>query len=75
MKYLITGATGFIGPWLIKRLVSEGCTCRCLVRSKKKAESISDLSNVELVEGDVTDKESLKNIAVNMDGLFHLATL
>lgn len=75
MNYLITGATGFIGPWLIKRLVSEGHSCRCLVRSTAKAESISDLSHVELVEGNLTDKNSLKNIAANMDGLFHMATL
>ncbi len=75
MNYLVTGATGFIGPWLIKRLVSEGHACRCLVRSKKKAQDISELSGVELIEGDVADKKSLVNIAENMDGLFHLATL
>ena len=75
MNYLITGATGFIGPWLVKRLILEGHSCRCLVRSMAKAESISDLSHVELIEGDVTDKISLKNIASGMHGLFHLATL
>lgn len=75
MNYLITGATGFIGPWLVKRLVSEGHSCRCLVRSMKAAKDISVLRNVELIEGDITDKRSLKNIAASMDGLFHLATL
>ena len=75
MNYLITGATGFIGPWLVKKLVSEGHSCRCLVRSKAAGKSISDLQNVELIEGDITDKVSLKNIAVDMDGLIHLATL
>ncbi len=75
MKYLVTGANGFIGPWLIKRLVSKGHSCRCMVRSKKKAEGIFDFPHIELVEGDVTDKGSLKNIASGMDGLFHLATL
>ena len=75
MNYLITGATGFIGPWLIKRLVSEGHSCRCLVRSKAKAGIISDLPGVELIEGDIIDKNSLKNIASGVCGLFHLATL
>jgi len=75
LNYLITGATGFIGPWLVKRLVSEGHICRCLVRSKTRAEILSDIPNVEIVEGDITDKNSLKDIAANMDGLFHLATL
>ena len=75
MDYLITGATGFIGTWLVKKLVSESHSCRCLVRSKEKAESISDLYNVELIEGDITDKKSLENIAFGMHGIFHLATL
>ena len=75
MDYLITGASGFIGPWLVKKLVSQRHSCRCLVRSKKKAESLSGLPNVELIEGDVTDKNSIKNIASGMHGVFHLATL
>ena len=75
MNYLITGATGFIGPWLVKRLVSEGHSCRCLVRSKATARSISDLSCAELIEGDVTNKKTLQGIASGMNGLFHLATL
>jgi nucleoside-diphosphate-sugar epimerase len=75
LNYLITGATGFIGSFLVKRLISEGHACRCLVRSKTAAKDISGLQNVELIEGDITDKNSLKNIAANMDYLFHLATL
>ena len=75
MNYLITGATGFIGPWLVKRLVSEGHSCRCLVRSKSKAGNISDFLRVELTEGDVTDKKSLQGVASGMHGLFHMATL
>lgn len=75
MNYLITGATGFIGPWLVKRLISEGHSCRCLVRSRVKAEALSGIPRIEIIEGDITDEDSLKDIAVNMDGLFHLATL
>lgn len=75
MNYLITGATGFIGPWLIKRLISQGHRCRCLVRSSAKAKVLSGLNNVEIFEGDITDEASLKGIASDMDCLFHLATL
>jgi thioester reductase-like protein len=32
LKYLITGATGFIGPYLLQRLTANGHSCRCLVR-------------------------------------------
>lgn len=55
--------------------MSEGHSCRCLVRSKANTKVISDLPGVEIIKGDVTDKNSLKNIAVGMHGLFHLATL
>ena len=74
MKYLITGATGFIGPHLVKKLVSEGHTCRCLVRTVSNAEPLK-ASGVELVEGDITRAESLKGIAEGMDRVLHMATL
>ena len=74
MKYLITGATGFIGPHLVKKLVSEGHTCRCLVRTDSNAEPLR-ASGVELVEGDITRAESLKGIADGMDRVLHMATL
>lgn len=74
MKYLITGASGFIGPHLVRKIISEGHTCRCLVRSRKKAASLEHLG-AEIIEGDITRPESLRNIARNMHCLLHLATL
>ena len=40
MKALITGATGFIGTYLVIRLHGLGFDCRCLVRDLDKAKSI-----------------------------------
>jgi len=74
VKYLITGATGFIGPHLVKKLASEGHSCRCLVRTGSNAEPLK-ASGVELVEGDITRAESLKGIADGMDRVLHMATL
>lgn len=74
MRYLVTGATGFIGPYLVRELISRGHACRCLVRSAAKAQSVLQ-SGVELLEGDVTNRDSLKGVASGMDGVFHLATL
>lgn len=77
MKYLITGATGFVGPHLIRKLISAGHTCRCLVRasSKDKAPEAPEEKGVEWVVGDITDRRSLEGIGEGMDGLFHMATL
>jgi dihydroflavonol-4-reductase len=74
LHYLVTGATGFIGPYLVRKLISLGHSCRCLVRSIARADVLPE-SAVELVEADITDKDSLKGIASGMDGVFHLATL
>jgi dihydroflavonol-4-reductase len=74
LNYLITGTTGFIGPYLVKRLVSQGHRCRCLVRQSNSKKTIFEPS-VEQVHGDITDIKSLEGIADGMDCLFHLATL
>jgi len=74
MNYLITGATGFIGPYLVRKLISQGHSCRCLVRSPAKGGLMLE-PGVELIKGDITDKETLKGIASGMDGIYHLATL
>ncbi len=74
MRYLLTGATGFIGPYLVRKLLSQGHSCRCLVRSVSKANTVLE-PGVELIEGDITDKSTLKGVASCIDAVFHLATL
>lgn len=74
MKYLITGATGFIGPHLIKKLVRDGHFCRCLVRNSSKTDFLKT-AGVEIVVGDITRAASLTGIADGMDRILHLATL
>jgi len=74
MQYLITGATGFIGPYLIKKLIAQGHTCRCLVRPGSE-EKVPASLGVEIITGDITRPETLAGIAANTDRLLHLATL
>ena len=74
LRYLVTGATGFIGPYLIRRLVSQGHFCRCLVRPTSNTKVLEDLG-VELANGDITKAETLHGIADGMDCIFHMATL
>ncbi len=74
MKFLVTGATGFIGPYLIRRMTQIGHSCRCLVRKDSNIGPLEGL-NTELVTGDITDPESLEGLADGMDGLVHMATL
>ena len=45
MKILVTGATGFLGSWVVDRLVEEGHEVKILVR---ETSSLSDLSKFKL---------------------------
>ncbi len=74
MKYLITGATGFIGPYLVRAILASGHSCRCLVRSDSKA-GVLKQPGAELVQGDITKPETLTGIADGMDCVIHMATL
>jgi len=74
VRYLITGATGFVGPYLVRELLGRGHTCRCLVRKGSRTGGLNR-SGVECVQGDVTRAETLDGLAEGVDGLFHLATL
>ncbi len=74
MKTIVTGANGFLGSWLCKRLLDEGHEVTALVRKT------SDLSEIEHLKlnyeyGDVTNKASLQTAFKNKDYVFHLAGL
>ena len=74
IRYLVTGATGFIGPHLIRELLSRGHFCRCLVRDPKKL-GIIESNNLEVFVGDITRAETLNGVARQIDCVLHLATL
>jgi nucleoside-diphosphate-sugar epimerase len=72
MKYFVTGATGFLGGEIARQLVQAGHTVHASVRNIQKAAWLSELG-VTLFEGDVTDKESMREAMTGVDGVFHVA--
>lgn len=74
MKIFVTGATGFIGKHLVRRLVAEGHTVRCLVRRSSNTRPLADLP-VEWVYGDVNDRPALCEGMLGCDWVCHLANL
>lgn len=73
MKYLITGATGYIGVQLAKRLANEGHTIHALYRSESKTADLKNVEGVHFFKGDLLHPESLKAAAAGCDGVFHVA--
>lgn len=68
---LITGATGFVGSHLVKRLRQEGLGVRAIVRTPSKAGWLADLG-VETVPGNISDQASLDAAAAGCDKVIHL---
>lgn len=72
MKYFVTGATGFVGNVLVRKLCEAGHEVHVSVRSPEKAKELQDIG-VKLFKGDVTDKESMREAMRGVDGVFHVA--
>src|SRR5512147_51257 len=72
MKYFISGATGFVGGVLARRLREAGHEVHASIRDRKNASELQSLG-VQLFEGDVTDKESMRAAMQGVDGVYHVA--
>lgn len=53
MKVLVTGATGFIGKHLVRRLICDGHEVNCLVRETSDISGVGDV-NIFVFDGDLT---------------------
>lgn len=69
-KVYLTGATGFIGGYVARRLLEEGATLTCLVRSRSPAHDL-ERAGVTVVRGDITNAASLDLAGQHM--LIHCA--
>ena len=72
MTVLVTGATGFVGSAVVRRLIGVGYTVRVLVRRGSDLRNLDGL-DVELAEGDLTQPETLGRAVRGSRGLFHAA--
>jgi len=72
VKVFVSGATGFIGIQLVKRLVGTGITVHALYRSESKADLIR-MEGVKLFKGDILDLSSLEKAAEGCHQAYHTA--
>jgi CDP-glucose 4,6-dehydratase len=77
-RTLVTGATGLLGSWLVKRLAAEGADLICLVRDwVPQSEYVRSnvIEQTTVARGDVCDQTLLERVLgeYEIDTVFHLA--
>lgn len=72
MKTLVTGATGFVGQWLVKKLISLGHDVHILYRNPKSLVDLEGL-NITPIKSDITDQISVIEATKGIENIFHLA--
>ncbi|MFT4901933.1 MAG: nucleoside-diphosphate-sugar epimerase [Lentimonas sp.] len=70
MKILVTGGGGFVGGYVIDRLLARGDTVRSLGRS---AQPELAARGVEVLRADLSDPVAVQAACVGMDAVFHVA--
>ncbi|MBI4464948.1 MAG: NAD-dependent epimerase/dehydratase family protein [Acidobacteria bacterium] len=71
-KILVTGGTGFVGNHLVRRLCAERLAVRVLARPTSPVERLESLP-VEVVIGDLLDRDSLQRAVRGCQVVFHVA--
>ena len=71
MHIFLTGATGFVGSYLVRELVAQGHTARCLLRDPTTDLGV-DEDAVERIKGDVTDPKSFAGTMRGCEAVIHL---
>jgi nucleoside-diphosphate-sugar epimerase len=70
----VTGATGFLGVVLCRKLLEDGRKVRAIFRNPKKLDALKGL-DVDAVQADVTDKDALREAFKGVEIVYHVAAL
>ena len=74
MKFLVTGATGFVGRHLVAALLARGCEVRAVARNAETAQGMPWINDVEFVSADIHAAElDVVALTDGVDALAHLA--
>jgi len=73
MKVLLTGATGFLGPHIIKKLTDEDASIVALVRPTSETSHLRS-DRIKLITADLRDEKAIQEALEGVDVVIHAAT-
>ncbi|MEO1130086.1 MAG: NAD(P)H-binding protein [Planctomycetota bacterium] len=71
MTVSVTGATGFVGRYVVRALLGQGHAVRALVRDPAKASSVLPSDGVTRVVGDVFESAAVRDLVDGADAVVH----
>jgi nucleoside-diphosphate-sugar epimerase len=74
MNVLITGGGGFIGSHLVDSQLSQDNTVRALDMHAERLAHVADHPDLEIIIGDITEKNLVRQSAEDIDLIYHLAS-
>ena len=72
MRVCVTGATGFIGGALVRRLLRAGVSVRALARPSARADEL-EARGIAVVRGDLRDREAIARAVEGAEVVYHTA--
>lgn len=76
MNIFITGANGFLGKKVVKKLIAQGHNVRALVIPEDDTTHLASYRRyIDIVRGDMTKPETLNGMLDDMDVVIHLAAI
>lgn len=75
MKIALTGATGFIGRYIVSHLVEAGHSCRCWYRGEESRQrhTFAGHDHVQWIRGELNDATAARELVDGADAVIHAA--
>ena len=73
MKVLVTGASGFLGSYIVDHSIAKKDAVRVLVRNTSSCDYLRKYTTLEYATGDLTDRAAIAKAVDGVDIVYHSA--